>query len=41
LSVSPSEWVAAEGTLIAMLKRHYGWIQPEAGYLVSCRRVSL
>jgi hypothetical protein len=39
-SVSPSEWVAAEGTLIAMLKRHYGWIQPEPNALIRYRRAS-
>jgi hypothetical protein len=26
-------WVADEGTLLRMLKRHYGWLQPEAGVL--------
>lgn len=39
-SVSPSEWVASEGTLIRMLCRHYGWIQPEVGTLVRFRRAS-
>jgi hypothetical protein len=28
------EWVADEGTLLRMLKRHYGWLQPEAGTLL-------
>ena len=28
------EWVADEGTLLRMLKRHYGWIQPEAHLLM-------
>ena len=39
-SVSPSEWVAAEATLLLMLKRHYGWIQPEPHTLVRYRRAS-
>jgi hypothetical protein len=37
VSVCPSEWVAAEATLLRMLKRHYGWIQPEAGVLMRGR----
>lgn len=39
-SVSPFEWVAAEATLLLMLKRHYGWIQPEPNALVRYRRAS-
>lgn len=31
-------WVADEGTLLRMLKRHYGWLQPEAGTLIRAPR---
>ena len=31
---SAAEWVADEGTLLRMLKRHYGWLQPEAHVLM-------
>lgn len=33
-SVSPSEWVASEGTLIRMLCRHYGWMTLQPGQLI-------
>jgi hypothetical protein len=33
-SVSPSEWVASEGTLIRMLCRHYGWMTVQPGQLI-------
>lgn len=34
----PAEWLPAEGTLLRLLKRHYGWLQPEADQLVRPRR---
>lgn len=33
----PSEWVAAESTLIRMLVRHYGWQAIAAGQLIRRR----
>jgi hypothetical protein len=32
------EWLPSEGTLLRLLKRHYGWMQPEADQLVRPRR---
>jgi hypothetical protein len=37
-SVSPSEWVASEGTLIRMLCRHYGWVSLASGQLLRHRK---
>lgn len=34
----PSDWLPSEGTLLRLLKRHYGWLQPEADQLVRPRR---
>lgn len=34
----PEDWIPSEGTLLKLLKRHYGWLQPEAGHLVRHRR---
>jgi hypothetical protein len=34
----PSDWLPSEGTLLRLLKRHYGWLQPEANQLVRVRR---
>lgn len=34
----PSDWLPSEGTLLRLLKRHYGWMQPEADQLVRPRR---
>jgi hypothetical protein len=34
----PEAWLPSEGTLLRLLKRHYGWLQPEAGQLVRPRR---
>lgn len=34
---SPEDWVPSEGTLLRLLKRHYGWLQPEADQLVRSR----
>lgn len=31
---SSGEWVADEGILLRMLKRHYGWLQPDANVLM-------
>jgi hypothetical protein len=34
----PADWLPSEGTLLRLLKRHYGWLQPEADQLVRARR---
>jgi hypothetical protein len=34
----PCDWLPSEGTLLRLLKRHYGWLQPEADQLVRPRR---
>ena len=34
----PEAWLPSEGTLLRLLKRHYGWLQPEADQLVRPRR---
>lgn len=39
-SRSPEEWVASEGTLLRMLKRHYGWVQLDAVTMARPRRIS-
>lgn len=36
-STSPVELVVAEGRLVQMLKRHYGWLEPESGVLLRSR----
>lgn len=33
----PESWLPSEGTLLRLLKRHYGWLQPEANQLVRPR----
>jgi hypothetical protein len=38
VSVSPAEWVADEGTLLSMLKRHYGWLHADPFTLVRGER---
>lgn len=35
---SPDEWLPSEGTLLKLLKRHYGWLQPEANVLMRPER---
>jgi hypothetical protein len=37
-TAGPEAWLPSEGTLLRLLKRHYGWIQPEASQLVRPRR---
>lgn len=34
----PADWLPSEGTLLRLLKRHYGWLQPEAGQLLRARK---
>lgn len=34
----PADWLPSEGTLLRLLKRHYGWVQLEAGQLVRHRQ---
>lgn len=34
----PADWLPSEGTLLKLLKRHYGWLQPEADRLVRHRQ---
>ena len=34
----PEAWLPSEGTLLRLLKRHYGWLQPEAHQLVRPRQ---
>lgn len=38
VSVCPSEHVMAEGALLRMLQRHYGWVILEPGLLRRYRR---
>lgn len=37
-TAGPEAWLPSEGTLLRLLKRHYGWLQPEAHQLVRSRR---
>lgn len=37
-AVCPGQWVPGEGTLLRLLKRYYGWAQPEAGMLMRAPR---
>lgn len=34
----PEAWLPSEGTLLKLLKRHYGWLQPEAHRLERVKR---